>query len=273
MTLAKSIGFAAGLALFGALATLNPASAETLRIGGTGAMTEMLRQIAPAFEAETGITLQVVPSLGTSGGNAAVADGVIGISVAGRDLKTKEADRGLRVAATFRTPFGLVTSRPGTEHLKSTEIAGIYSADKSVWPDGTPIRIVLRPADESDNLVLGELFPGMTNAIKRMRTRNDLSIAATDQDNAEMAEKTKNSHVGATFTQMTTEKRNLQFVTIDGVAPSLENYESGSYPYGKTLYFVVPAQISPQATAFLSFMATPAGKSLLRKGGIVAGTK
>ena len=46
-----------------ALLSLNPASAETLKIGGTGAATEMLRQIGPAFEAETGIKLQVVPVL------------------------------------------------------------------------------------------------------------------------------------------------------------------------------------------------------------------
>jgi ABC-type tungstate transport system permease subunit len=85
--LSASFGF------FSALAVLNPASAETLRMGGTGAVSEMLRQIGPAFEAETGITLQVVASLGTSGGNAAAADGVLGISVAGRDLKKKEAER------------------------------------------------------------------------------------------------------------------------------------------------------------------------------------
>jgi phosphate transport system substrate-binding protein len=132
---------------------------------------------------------------------------------------------------------------------------------------------MLRPVDESDTLVLGELFPGMSEAIKHVRTRSDLSIAATDQDNADMAEKTKGSLVGATLTQMTSEKRNLRFVAIDGVAPSLENYGNGSYPYAKTLYLVVPAKVSPEAKAFLSFIATPAGESLLRKAGIVTGAK
>lgn len=265
--------FSAGLGLLSALATLNPASAETLRIGGTGAVTEVLRQIGPAFEAETGIPLQVIPSLGTSGGNAAVADGVLGISIAGRDLKKKEAEKGLTVAATLRTPFGLVTSRPGLESLKSAEIAELYRADRPSWPDGAPVLVVLRPVDESDNLVLGELFPGMSEAIKHMRTRSDVSVAATDQDNAEMAEKTKGSLVGATLTQIMAERRNLRFVAIDGVAPSLESYKNGTYPYGKTLYLVVPAKVSPEAAAFLAFIATPAGEALLRKAGIVAGAK
>jgi phosphate transport system substrate-binding protein len=88
-----------------------------------------------------------------------------------------------------------------------------------------------------------------------------------------MAERTKGSLVASTLTQMTTEKRNLRFLTIDGVAPTLENYKSGSYPYGKILYLVVPAKISPEAAAFLSFIATPTGESLLRKAEIIAGAQ
>lgn len=263
----------AGLGCFSALAAPSPASSGALRVGGTGAVTEMLKQIGPAFEAETGIALQVVPSLGTTGGNAAAADGLLDISVAGRDLKDKEAARGLTVAASFRTPFGLATSRPGPDGLKSAEIAGLYRADKPTWSDGTPVLIILRPAEESDNIVLGALFPGMSEAIKHVRTRSDLSVAATDQDNADMAEKIKGSLVGSTLTQITAEKRSLRFVTIDNVVPSLENFQNGSYPYAKTLHLIVPAKISPEATAFLAFIAAPAGEMLLRKAGLVTGTK
>jgi phosphate transport system substrate-binding protein len=265
--LSRSIG------IISALATINIASAETLRMGGTGAVSEMLRQIGPAFRAQTGITLEVIPSLGTGGGNAAAADGVLGISVGGRDLRQKEIERGLKVVATFRTPFGLVTPRPGPDGLRSTEIAALYGADNPSWPDGSPILIIIRPADESDSLLLAALFPGMSEAIKHLRARSDLSVAATDQDNAEMAEKTHGSLIGASLTQIMSEKRNLHFVAIDGVAPSVETYENGSYPYAKTLYFVVPATTSPEAAAFLSFTATPAGKSLLRKAGIITGDK
>ena len=222
---------AAGVLIFGAAAAPTLACAQTLKVGGTGAVTELLRQLAPAFTAQTGIVLEVIPSLGTGGANAAVADGAIGLSVAGRDLKEKEVAKGLQVATTLRTPFGLVTSRPGPDNLNSDDIAGLYGADKPIWPDGTPILITLRPVDESDNLVLADLFPGMAEAIEHMRSRPDISVAATDQDNAEAAEKIEGSLVGATLTQMTTEKRNLRFVAIDGAAPTLENVANGSYPY------------------------------------------
>ena len=154
------IGLFSAVLSIGVLATLTDASAATLTVGGTGAVSELLSQIGPAFEAETGIVLKVVPSLGTSGANAAVTDGVLGLSVAGRDLNQKETARGLTVAGILRTPFGLATSRKGPDDLKSEEIARLYRADKPVWPDGTLVLIVLRPVVESDNIVLGEPLSG-----------------------------------------------------------------------------------------------------------------
>lgn len=265
------LGLPAVIGLLGLTIAFSPASAATLTVGGTGAVTELLGQLAPAFKQDSGITLEVVAGLGTSGGNEALADGKLGIAFAGRDLRDKERTRGLSVSTTFRTPFGLVTSREGPDGLKSTEIAALYGADRPTWPDGTPILITLRPVDESDNIVLGELFPGLAGVLRQLRKRRDLSLAATDQDNADVAEKLKGSLNSATLTQITTEKRKLRFVSIDGVAATLENYQNGSYPYGKSIYVVVPSVISPQAEAFLAFLAKPETRLLLRDAGMIAG--
>ena len=52
----------------GGLLMLSPALGKTLKVGGTGAVTPLLSQMAPAFLAETGITLDVIAGIGTSGG-------------------------------------------------------------------------------------------------------------------------------------------------------------------------------------------------------------
>lgn len=270
----RRIGLIAALiGAFIGVAMAHPAAARELRIGGTGAVTEVLRILAPDFTAATGIALVVVPSLGSSGANNAVADGKLDLAVSGRDLRDKEKARGLRVIDLLRTPYGLVTSRPGPDALASGDVAGLYKSAKPLWPDGTPVLIVLRPADDSDNDVLAALFPGMAEAIAQLRKRRDLSVAATDQDNADMAERMVGSLVGATFTQIRAEKRNLRFVALDGAMPSLEAYLDGSYPYGKLLYLVAPATPSAEAKAFADFIAGPAARSQLRDLGLVAGTR
>jgi phosphate transport system substrate-binding protein len=242
---------------------------ETLRIGGTGAISETAKSLAPALAAETGITLQLVPSLGTTGGNSAVADGNLDISIAGRPLNAAELGKGLKSIATFHTPFGLVTSHANPNGLKRAEVAQLYRSNKPVWPDGTPIRIILRPSNESDTALLGQLFPGMAAAIAEVRTRADLSTAATDQDNADMAEKTPGSLVGATLTQIKMEKRDLRFVAIDGIKPTLENYENGTYSLGKTLDVVVASKPNATAERFVAFLQTPKGLAALRRAAIL----
>jgi phosphate transport system substrate-binding protein len=260
------------LGLLGVMMAMSQAWGATLKVGGTGAVTELLRQLGPPFTAETGIVLDVIPGMGSSGAASAAADGKLGIAFSSRQLRDKEKARGLNQVAAFTTPFGLVTSRASPESLKRSEIAALYRSDRPRWPDGTPILITLRPTDESDNILLGEFFPGMAEALLHLRkNRSDLSIAATDQDNADLAEKVQGSLTAASLAQVISEKRNLRFVMIDGVAATLENYRNGSYPYGKPLYAIVPSAISPEAQAFVAFLAKPATEALLREAGIVAG--
>ncbi len=246
---------------------------ETLRIGGTGAANEMIKRVGALFTAETGIVVQLVPSLGTSGANRALADGVIDVSISGRPLSPAETAKGLTAVAELRTPFGMATSHPNPNGFKSSEIARLYQSDHPTWADGTPLRIILRPTTESDTWLLGQLFPGMSEAIAKNRKRADLSVAATDQDNADMAEKAPGSLVGASLMQIQTERRNLRFVPIDGVAASLENYKSGAYPFGKTLYFVLGAKKSPAGERFLTFLRSPKGIAALHEAGALLKTE
>jgi phosphate transport system substrate-binding protein len=249
------------------------AAGETLRIGGTGAANGMIESLGALFTVETGVAVKLIPSLGTTGANRALADGIIDVAVSGRPLTPAETAKGLTVVAEVHTPFGLATSHPNPNGFQSSEIARLYQSDRPTWADGTPIRIILRPSTDSDTWLLGQTFPGMSAAIDKVRKRTDLSLAATDQDNADMAETTAGSLVGATLTQVHTEQRHLRFVPIDGVAASLENYQSGAYPFGKTLYLVVGAKRGPAVERFVQFMHAPAGIVALHEAGALLKTE
>lgn len=96
------------VALFGA----NVAVAKTVRIGGVGAAMGMLPQLFAAFERTDATKLEVVASLGTSGGLRALSEGALDIAVAGRALTPDELARGLVPAVAVRTPYGFATSHP-----------------------------------------------------------------------------------------------------------------------------------------------------------------
>src|SRR5690242_18866657 len=125
-----------GIAMrLGAIAT--GARGETLRVGGTGAAMQMLRQLGAAFTAhDTGTTVEVMPSLGSTGGIAAVADGALDFAVSGRPLKPAEANT-LEATVLATTPFGLASSNRQPGNIKSADVAAFYQDVASVWPDGT----------------------------------------------------------------------------------------------------------------------------------------
>jgi len=250
------------------LATVSPLQAETLRIGGTGSATVLMERLGAAFEAkETDTTVEVIPGLGSSGGIAAVRDDVLDLAVSARALKP--AEEGLTAVVAVRTPYGLVSSNLKPGNIVKTDVAAFYAEPTATWPDGTPVRVILRPKSESDTALLGEMFPQMTAAIDKVRTRIDVPIAATDQNNLDMAATINGSLVGTSLTQMVTEnyQSRLWFVTIDGAEPTLENLESGDYPYFKPYRFVFADQSTPLVQRFMDFIASSDGESLLREAG------
>lgn len=100
-------------------------------------------------------------------------------------------------------------------------------------------------------------------------TTTEIPVAATDQDNASIAEEIKGSLAGATLVQIVTEGRTLYSIPIDGVEPTLDNFEAGRYPYGKTLHFVILAKPSAAARGFASFLTSQAAAPLMRQSGIL----
>jgi phosphate transport system substrate-binding protein len=239
--------------------------AEQITIGGTGAATAFLQQLSSAFTARTSTQLEVIPSLGSTGGLRAASEGALDIAVSGRPLKQEEIAKGLRVAHTLKTPFVFVTSLKAPPQLSVPDIVRAYSDTKATWPDGSPIRVILRPTSESDTQVMATLFAGLGPAQEQARRRPDIPVGATDQDNAELAERTPASLTGMTHLQVIAEKRDLRLVAIDGVEPTLENFERGAYPYAKDLIFVVPAQTKPAVDTFLEFLRSPEAAEQFRR--------
>jgi phosphate transport system substrate-binding protein len=240
-------------------------AADSLRMGGTGSAIGLLNRLGAEFTAESGIKVDVVPSLGSTGALRALTDGKLELAVSARPLSAEEEAAGLRQVAVLRTPFVLATSKPDANGLKISELLSIYSESKPLWADGKPMRLILRPRSEADTALLGALYPGLDKAIEALRLRSEVPVAATDQDNASLAEQMSGSLTATTLAQTGTENRHLHAVSLDGVAPTLASFESGAYPYAKKLYFAVRASGAPDAIQFMKFLRSPRGLKTLRE--------
>jgi len=247
-----------------ALTAAGPVMAERVKVGGTGGAMEFVRRLGSEFSARAGIEVEIIPSMGSSGALRAAADGVLDVAVAVAPTDAELTAKGLNVAYSVRTPFVFVTSDPRPQGMSLADIMKAYQSPTAVWSDGEPIRVILRPKQDSDTLLMETLFPGLADAMVAARQRPDVPIAATDQDNAMLAERTPGSLVGMTWLQVKAEKRNLRVITIDGVEPTLENFDRGLYRYAKTISFVLAVQPKPAAQRFMEFVRSSEGEELFR---------
>lgn len=245
------------------------ATADTIRIGGTGAGLGTMRVLGTAFaKVEPAHTIIVVPSLGTTGGIKALAVGAIDLAVTARPLNAQESSQGMVAVEYGRTPFVVATNMWGTGTLTTlAELAEIYAGRKTDWADGRPIRLVIRPEKDSDTQLLGSYSPEIKRALPAALARPGMIVATSDQDAADFIEKTAGAIGTTTLAQVRSEKRNLDVLPLNGVEPSVRTLDDGSYPYAKAMYLVGKGAGTPAVAAFLQFVASPRGRQILGETG------
>lgn len=263
-----------GLALLMALAAFgfdpcDASAADRIRIGGTGSALGTMRLLAEEFgKRNPGVELTIEPSLGSGGGVRAVLDGAIEFAVTSRPLSDRERKLGAVAVEYARTPFVFAVSRASTvTSITAGELAAIYAGTLTIWPDGTPIRIVLRPESDIDTDIIKSISPEVHRGTLAATTRAGTRFAVTDQDAAADIERIPGAIGPTTLAVIVSELRPLRALELDGIQPSTINAASGQYPYFKRLYMVTGARPGTAVERFKTFVQSAEAQATLKKNG------
>lgn len=245
------------------------ALAETIRIGGTGAVLGTMARLGEAFtKAHPEHAVKVLPSLGSSGGIKALRSGALEIAVTARDIKAEEKEAGLSAVKYGTTAFIFIShARAPALPLTKETIAAIYSGKQAEWSNGLPIRVILRPRQDSDTQILNKLSHQIEAAVSAAHGRHGMTVAITDTDSADQIERTPNAFGTSTLALVLSENRSVNMLPVDGVKPSQETFNNGTYAYTKDMYAVTVATPSSGTRQFLEFMRSPKGMDILKKTG------
>ena len=246
-------------------------TADRIRIGGSGGALATLQILADAFnKTRAPVSIVIVPSLGSGGGIQAVLAGAIDLAVISRPLKEAERGQGAVASDYARTPFVFATAattKASASGITLRELPGIFAGDTTTWPDGRVLRLVLRPAEDSDTVLTKSLSPAMHRAVETAQARAGLLIEQTDQANAHSLQTIPGALGTSTLAQIISEKLALKPLALDGVIPSPQTLDDGSYRYFKTFSFVSTPKASPLVQQFMTFVQSPAGRQILAKNG------
>ncbi len=265
---ARNLLAAVGVALLTAGAA--PVQAETvLKVGGTGSALGTMQQLAATFEKlNPGITVKVLPSLGSTAGIKAVLGGAIDLGLSSRPLKAHEIQQGALAIEYAKTPFVFIT-HPGVskKNLTTQELEHIYGRPDARWPDGKHIRLILRPEQDIDTTLVKAISPAMQQAVKSAHARPGMSLAITDQEATEAVSRTNGSFGTASLCEIVSDKITVNVLSYNGVQPSISTMSDRSYPLLKSQYLVISPNTSAEARRFLEFITSPAAAKLLQATG------
>ncbi len=253
-----------------ALATAPVAWAqEEIKIGGTGAALGSMQLLAQAYaKAHPEAKLTVLPSMGSGGGIKAVLAGAIQIGVSSRPLSEAESKAGAVAVEYGRTPFVFATTAANKASAITTQnLVDFYAGHVDHWPDGSKLRLVLRPIGDSDSETIKSMSPAMRTAKEAAEQRKGMVFTVTDQETADQIEKIAGAIGPSTLALILAEKRTLKALALDGVVPSAQTIADGRYPLFKTLTMVSGPKTTPQAQGFIRFVQSPAGRQILQQTG------
>jgi phosphate transport system substrate-binding protein len=252
-----------------ALAAAASTQAQEIRIGGTGAALGTMQMLAQAYaKTQPDANITVLPSMGSGGGIKAVLAGAIQIGVSSRPLSEAESKAGAAAVEYGRTPFVFATAATNKAvGITTRNLVDFYAGNVSEWPDGSKVRLVLRPISDSDSETIKAMSPAMREAKSAAEARKGMVFTVTDQDTASAIERVSGALGPTTLALLISEKRALKALTLDGVVPSAQNLANGSYPLVKQLLIVTGPKTPPEAQAFVSFVRSATGREILQKTG------
>lgn len=259
----RSVAYAVFLALGAVIAAASAAGASaTLTIAGSTTLLPLVREAAQSYESQHADVLLVV----TGGGSRAAIQQLAGkqIDIAATDMpggaSTDLVDHKIAVIA-----FALaVNPQSGVSTLTRKQVQSVMSGRTTNWKDAggndVPIVLVNRPPGSGVRALVTERV--MDGAPVADTGAVDESTRSTIDD----IKATPGAIGYASFGGL--RDSGLTLVGIDGVAPTDENVENGSYPLWAYEHMLTYGPPSTDVSRFLAFIET--NRTLLHAYGYIA---
>ncbi len=247
-------------------ATSDPLAGQYIVNGGGGAL-DNVRALTDAFgKMHPTITWQGLADVGSNAGVNLVISGETDLGYISRDLTDAEKLAGkveaLPIGASG-TAVAVASSNP-IKSLTKDQVAKIFTGAIADWKDvgGTPgkIRVLIRESGSATRSAFEAYF---YDGKKPTYALNAIEVTAIDET-VKAINSFKESIGMVTMNATTFGNSTIAFATVDGVAASRENLNSGRYQVRRPLFFVYnPTTVKPAIKAFLDFVKGSEGQKIL----------
>lgn len=240
-----------------------------LWLAGSGTNLPLTTRLARAYVHDAlGLHPVVHESIGSSGGLAALRDGVIDVALVSRPAREGELGPEFRVVPYARAAvvFAAHVDVP-IRRVTVDDVIALYTRQRTTWRTNHAVKLLLRePGDSGTQAVLAAIS-GFADADAVARRHADARVLYRDGDMQDALLNTSGAIGLFDLGIVQLERLPIRVLAFDEVVPSLDTLRDGSYPLTKTLSFVVREPLDPTVARFLAFVDSPAGRAQIEAGG------
>jgi phosphate transport system substrate-binding protein len=233
-------------------------------LAGSGAGLPALEMLAREYAAASGKSVRLGPSLGTSGGVRALADGAVDAAIASRKLAPAEA-QGLEQVEFAVGELVLAAGRDVPDaSIRVEDLRRLLAGDSVTWSDGGAAEFLLREPGDSGTQAFLRAYPDLAPAFEDAAETARWPVLVTDRS-MEATLVSQGRAVGV-FERQAIRVRALplEVLHIVDAVPA----EAASRP----LTLLLRADASADVRQFAAFVCGPAAQALLARAGYAAGS-
>ena len=253
---------------------VEPQSQQTVKISGSGSVYPALKVLAKAYEKKVKNT-QIIffPENQSAGGIAGVKNSLVDIGALSSQLKAEENNRQLTYQEFGKDALIVAThqSVKGVKNLQTKDLQRIYSGEIANWQDlgGPDAKIIVldRPEDESAKKLLRKYYLG-----KDLKITSSAVLLSQEPELIRAVQDTPYSIGTFSLAYATANNLPVNRLTLDKIAPTVENVKAGKYLMVRHLGIVSKTTPSQTVQGFLDFVASEEGATELLQSGFVPST-
>jgi phosphate transport system substrate-binding protein len=246
--------------------TKEKASVEgALMLTGSTSMSDVSNALAEAFMKKHGDVTVSVGGNGSGEGPASVKDGTAQIGLLSRELKDSENPElfdlyiiGLDGVAVIVNPESSV------KELKLEQLADIFSGKISNWKE-------LGGVDAPIQCIGREAASGTRGAFEDILGITESTVYAEEQNstgNVKQAVAGNPNAIG--YVSVSSLDKSVAAVTVDGIAPSDETVDSGTYKIQRPFLIITQKGTKDELIqSFLDFIFSDEGRKIIEENGII----
>lgn len=241
-------------------------STATVSTDGSTSMEKVIGYLSEAYmEENTGTKITYNPT-GSGSGIKAVSEGRCDIGLASRNLKDDEKSDLEETTVAVDAIAIIVNPENKIENLTIEQISSIYKGEITNWSElggeNSPIVLIGREAASGTR----DGFESITKTEDMCKYQQELTSTG------DVVQTVSSNPNAIGYASLASVKDSVKVVSVEGVAPSEETVQNGSYKIQRDFVFVTKKgkTLGKEAKAFFDFATSDSANELIKQAGAIS---